>query len=327
MNIAVDAMGGDSAPEMVVHGAAKACDELDCNIILVGDSNVISSHLSDEYSGMGMTIHHCSEAIGMDEPPMKAFRNKKDSSIRVAFELMKGKKADAVVSAGNSGATMAAGILSSGRLETVERPALACILPGDEGDVILIDVGGNVGCRPIHLLQFGIMAEAFAVSCLDMKNPKIGVLNIGEEPGKGNEQVKAAYELFSNSSLNFTGNVEGSDILTGGVQIIVCDGFIGNIVLKFSESMAESISSRLFEGLKGKQFSTQDQEFLIEFKESLDYSEYGGAPILGINGVGIVCHGHSSSRAIKNAIKMAYNYVKNSTGEKLLKRLQDYGRN
>ncbi|MFC1838830.1 phosphate acyltransferase PlsX [Thermodesulfobacteriota bacterium] len=327
MNIAVDAMGGDNAPEVVVHGAARACEDLNCNIILVGDSKAISSCLKDGYSETGMGIQHCSEVIGMDESPMKAFRNKKDSSIRVAFDLMKTGKADAVVSAGNSGATMAAGMLLSGKLDTVERPALACMLPGVNGDVILIDVGGNVDCRPIHLLQFGMMAEAFAVSCLKMNNPKIGILNIGEEPGKGNEQVKAAYDLFSGSSLNFAGNVEGRDILTGDVQIIVCDGFTGNIVLKFSEGMAESFSSRLFNGLKEKHLDIQDQEFLNEFKESLDYAEYGGAPILGINGVGVVCHGHSSSRAIKNAIKTAYNYVENDTGEKLLRRLRDYRQN
>jgi glycerol-3-phosphate acyltransferase PlsX len=324
MNIAVDAMGGDSAPEVVVHGAVRACEDLNCNIILVGDSKAISPCLGNGYSITGMEICHCREVIGMDESPMKAFRNKKDSSIRVAFDLMKAGKADAVVSAGNSGATMAAGMLLSGKLDKVERPALACILPGVNGDVILIDVGGNVDCRPVHLLQFGMMAEAFAVSCLKMDNPKVGILNIGEEPGKGNEQVKAAYELFSGSSLNFTGNVEGRDILKGDVQIIVCDGFTGNIVLKFSEGMAESLSSRLFNGLKEKHLETKDQNFLKEFKESLDYAEYGGAPILGIKGVGVVCHGHSSSRAIKNAIKMAYNYVKNNTGEKLLKRLQDY---
>lgn len=327
MNIAVDAMGGDYAPEVVVHGAIEACKDLNCNIILVGDFNAISSCLRDEFAENGITIHHCCEVIGMDESPMKALRKKKDSSIRVAFDLMKGGKVDAVVSAGNSGATMAAAILSSGKLETVERPALACILPGDNGDVILIDVGGNVDCRPMHLLQFGIMAEAFAVSCLKMNNPKIGILNIGGEPGKGNELVRAAYELFSGSPLNFTGNVEGRDILTGDVQIIVCDGFTGNIVLKFSEGMAESFSSRLFSGLGGKTLDTEEQEFLKDFKESLDYAEYGGAPILGIKGVGVVCHGHSSFRAIKNAIKMAYNYVENRTEEKLLKRLQDYTQN
>ncbi len=327
MNIAVDAMGGDYAPEVVVRGAAEACEDLNCNIILVGDSKAISSCLRNNYSETGITIHHCCDVIGMDESPMKALRNKKDSSIQIAFDLMKRGKADAVVSAGNSGAAMAAAILSSGKLETVERPALACILPGVKGDVILIDVGGNVDCRPTHLLQFGIMAEAFAVSCLKMNNPRIGILNIGEEPGKGNELVKTAYELYSRSRLNFTGNIEGRDVLTGDVQIIVCDGFTGNIVLKFSEGMAESLSSRLLNGLRNEPLDAKDRDFLKEFEESLDYAEYGGAPILGINGIGIVCHGHSSFRAIKNAIKMAYNYVENRTGEKLLKRLQDYRQN
>lgn len=324
MNIAVDAMGGDNAPEVVIHGAVRACEELGCNIILVGDSDIISSHMDDDYIRTGLSIHHCSESIGMDESPMKAFRNKKDSSIRVAFELMKDGKADAVVSAGNSGATMAAGILSSGKLKNVERPALACVLPGDRGDFILVDAGANVDCRPVHLLQFGIMAEAFAVSCLGMSEPGIGLLNIGSEPGKGNEQAKAAYELFRNSPLNFAGNIEGRDILTGKVQIIVCDGFTGNIILKFSEGMAESISSRLWKGLNGNSLDRSGQEFITGLRESLDYAEYGGAPILGINGVGIVCHGHSSSRAVKNAIKMACNFVESKTGEKLYSKLQGY---
>lgn len=327
MKIAVDAMGGDNAPEVVVHGAVQACGELDCDVILVGDSNEVYSQLGGELKRNSLKIHHCSEVVGMDESPMKAFRSKKDSSIRVAFELLKAGKADAVVSAGNSGATMAAGILTLGKLEGVERPALACILPSDKGKVIVIDVGGNVDCRPVHLLQFGIMAEAFSFSCLGMKDAKIGLLNIGEEPGKGNEQVKAAFDLLNESSLNFKGNVEGRDILSGKVQIVVCDGFVGNIILKFSEGMADSITSRLIRGLKEKDLYSIDDGFIKNFRESLDYAEYGGAPILGINGVGIVCHGHSSARAIKNAIKMAYQYVENNTGDKLLRGLQTCNRN
>lgn len=323
MNIAVDAMGGDNAPEVVVHGAVQACKELKCNVILVGDSTAISSQLGKNFKLEGLMIHHCSEVVDMAESPMKAYKNKKDSSIRVAFELLKAGKVDAVVSAGNSGATMAAGILTSGKLDGVERPALACLLPGDKGDVIVIDVGGNVDCRPAHLYQFGIMAEAFAVSCLGMKEPGIGLLNIGEEPGKGNNLVKSAYDMFLNSPLNFYGNIEGSDILNGNVQIVVCDGFIGNVILKYSEGLAQSIAKRFMKGLKEKTGNIVDNGFFREFNETIDYEEYGGAPILGIKGVGIVCHGHSTERAIKNAIRMAYNYVESNTGEKLLNSLRD----
>jgi glycerol-3-phosphate acyltransferase PlsX len=323
MIIAVDAMGGDNAPEVVVHGALQACEELNCNIILVGDSVTISPYLENNIKQERVTVFNCREVVDMGESPMKAYKNKKDSSIRVAFELLKSGKADAVVSAGNSGATVVAGILASGKLEGVERPALASILPGKEGEVIIIDVGGNVDCRPAHLYQFGVMADAFAVSCLGMKQPKIGLLNIGEEPGKGNDHVKLAYDMFNNSPLNFYGNIEGQDILSGKVQIVVCDGFIGNIILKYSEGLAESIAARFISEIKEKSIDISDRNFLKEFGESLDYAQYGGAPVLGINGVCIVCHGHSSDKAIKNAIRVAHSYVENNTGEKLLNSLRD----
>jgi glycerol-3-phosphate acyltransferase PlsX len=258
----------------------------------------------------------------MDESPVKGYREKKDSSIRVAFELLKAGKADAVVSAGNSGATMIAGIMTAGKLKGIERPALAGIIPGEKGDIIVVDVGGNVDCRPHHLYQFAIMAEAFAVSCLGMKRPKVGLLNIGEEPGKGNDLVKAAYDLFVKGPFDFYGNIEGRDILSGKVQIIVCDGFVGNVVLKISEGVAESIISRLIRGLDERSGGLNDEGFIRDFKENLDYAKYGGAPVLGINGVCIVCHGRSSEKAIKNAIRMAYNYVQNNTGEKLINSIE-----
>lgn len=327
MIIAVDAMGGDNAPRVAVHGAIQACDELNVNIVLVGDKKTISPELKRDTKSDYLKIHHCEDSISMEDSPIKAVRSKKDSSIRVAFELLKRRKVDAVVSAGNSGATMASGVLTLGKVKGVERPALACVIPGEKGKVMIIDVGGNVDCRPVHLLQFGIMAEAFATSCLNMRKPKSGLLNIGQEPGKGNEQVRAAYDLLSNSSLNFIGNIEGNDILSGNAQIVICDGFTGNIVLKFSEGMAEFINSRLKVGLmnslSGKAVSLLGRGFLKRFEEGLDYAEYGGAPVLGIKGVGIVCHGHSSARAIKNAIKMAVDYVNNQTGDKLTKSIAE----
>ncbi|MDP6179234.1 MAG: phosphate acyltransferase, partial [Desulfatiglandales bacterium] len=192
---------------------------------------------------------------------------------------------------------------------------------GDKGKVVLIDVGANVDCRPVHLFQFGIMANAFATSCLGMEDPKIGLLSIGGEGSKGNEQVRSAHDLFRASSLNFIGNVEGRDIFTGEIQIVVCDGFVGNVALKLSEGMAESISKMLrremMSSLAGKAGWLFGSRSFQRFRKKLDYAEYGGAPILGINGVGIVCHGYSSAIAIKNAVKMAASYVQNNVQERL----------
>ena len=321
MNIAVDAMGGDNGPKVVVQGAIQACDEMGIDVTLVGDSEAISVAMKRDRERKRINIHHCDETVLMEESPMKAIRNKRNSSIRVAFDLLKKGEADAVVSAGNSGATMAAGILILGKVEGVERPALACLMPGEKGSVILIDVGGNVDCRPIHLLQFGIMANAFATSCLGLSGPRVGLLSIGQEEGKGNEQVRLAYELLRDSPLNFIGNVEGQDVFSGRVEIVVCDGFVGNVVLKMSEGMAQAVTSILKDEMKGSllgnALSLLGRRSFKRFEGTLDYAEYGGAPILGIKGVGIVCHGGSSARAIKNAVKLAVNYVENRLQERL----------
>jgi glycerol-3-phosphate acyltransferase PlsX len=321
MFIAVDAMGGDNAPGVVVQGAIQASMESDIDIVIVGDSKTVSDALNGCRIPDKISIHHCDEAVLMDEPPLKAIRNKRDSSIMTAFDLLKKGKVEAVVSAGNSGATIAAGILNVGKIEGVERPAIACVIPGEKGVVILIDIGGNVDCRPVQLLQFGIMADAFASSCLGIQDPKVGLLNIGREEGKGNEQIKSAYNLLRQSGINFIGNVEGGDILSGNAQIVLCDGFIGNIVLKMSEGIAESISTKLPKELKtsfsGRAAAIIGRSFFRKFEKSLDYAEWGGAPILGIKGVGIVCHGRSSARAIKNAVFMAVRFVENRVQERL----------
>jgi len=319
MNIAVDAMGGDNAPYVVVHGAIQACKELGIDITLVGDTEKISTVLNGKEEAKNIRIHQCDEVVLMGESPLKAVRKKRDSSIRVAFDLLKKGDVDAVVSAGNSGATIASAILTLGKMKGVERPGLACMLPADKGNVILIDVGGNVDCRPVHMLHFGIMADAFATSCLGMKRPKVGLLSIGQEAGKGNEQVRQAYELLKDSPLNFAGNVEGRDIFSGEIPIVVCDGFVGNIVLKLSEGLAEAVTSRFKEDMTrspaGRLLFLLGRRFFKKTENSLDYAEYGGAPILGIKGVGIVCHGSSSSKAIKNAIKLAVGNVENRVQE------------
>ncbi len=327
MYVAVDAMGGDHAPEVVVQGAVEAVTEFGVSVILVGDEARLREILGDRRIRDRILTAHCEDFISMDEPPLKAVRKKKRASIRVAFDLVRDGKAEAVVSAGNSGATVAAGVLTLGRLKGVERPAIAGVFPREAGPVVLIDVGANVDCRPAHLFQFGIMARAFASSCLGLRDPKIGLLSIGEEGIKGNEQVRLARELFEKSNLNFIGNVEGRDIFAGDVQIIVCDGFVGNVALKLSEGMAEAVRKMLSKDLRssflGRVGSRLAQGSLRNFQEKLDYEIYGGAPLLGINGVGVVCHGDSSPRAIKNAIKLAADYVENRLVEKMSTELKE----
>ena len=325
MNVAVDAMGGDHAPRVAVQGAVQAVSELDIDITLVGNRDVVEKELALHSSTGRVSVYHCEETVRMDEQPFKAVRQKRDASINVAFDLIKKGEADAVVSAGNSGAILAAGVVSLGRLQGIERPAIAGVFPGEGGYVVLIDVGANVDCRPIHLFKFGIMAHAFAGSCLGMKNPAIGLLSIGQEGTKGNELVRLTRRLFEESPLNFIGNVEGRDIFSGDVEIIVCDGFVGNVALKLIEGMAEAMTKLLkaeFKGsLTGRAALLMGRRSFQSFKRKLNYEEYGGAPLLGINGVGIVCHGGSSASAIKNAVKLACQYVKNGLLEKMIEQL------
>ena len=325
MIIAVDAMGGDNAPYVVVQGAIQASAEEGIEVLLVGDSKAISHSLKDVRIPDKIRIHHCDEAVLMEESPLKALRSKRDSSIMTAFDLLKRREVDAVVSAGNSGATMVAGILKLGKIEGVERPAIACMIPGEKGTVILLDVGGTVDCRPVHLLQFGLMADAFASACLGIDRPRSCLLSIGQEAGKGNEQIREAYNLLKESGINFIGNLEGGDVLTGNADIVICDGFVGNIVLKMSEGVAESISHKLKMELNGsitgRMLSLIGRNLFKRVNKTLDYAELGGAPILGIKGVGIVCHGRSSSRAIKNAIIMAAKDVNNRVQERLSMRI------
>jgi len=328
MKIALDAMGGDSAPAVAVQGAIEVCSRHPLDVVLVGDMQAIGGLLGDHRDLHGIGVHHCEDRVLMEESPMKAVRRKKNASIRVAFQLAKEGVVDAVVSAGNSGAMLAAAILTLGRIEGVERPAFASIIPGEKGNVILIDVGANVDCRPLHLFQFGVMARAFAVSCLGMEDPGIGLLSIGEEGGKGNEQVRHAHNLYKASDLNYIGNVEGRDIFTGEVQIIVCDGFVGNVALKLSEGLADVVTKMMdkeidtsWAGDEGIDFA---RELIRRMREKLDYEEYGGAPILGVKGVGIVCHGGSSPKSIANAILMADHYAKNNIPGRLTKEMAQF---
>ena len=328
MNVAVDAMGGDYAPESVVQGAIEAISGLDIHVTLVGHEKAIRETLGTNRTPDHISLHHCEGVVGMDESPLKALRKKKDSSISEALGLLKNGQVDAVISAGNSGATLAAAVLSLGRINGVERPGIASILPTERGPVVLIDVGANVDCRPAHLLHFGVMADAFSSTCLGTKNPKIGLLSIGEEGTKGNELVRLARELFDKSDLNFVGNVEGRDIFTGEVDIIVCDGFVGNVALKLSEGvvkmMSRLIENELKSSILGRSARILGHKPIGRFKRRLNYEEYGGAPLLGVRGIVIICHGGSSVKAIKNAIRSTAGYVNDRVLEKMRFRLEDY---
>lgn len=314
MRIAVDAMGGDNAPHVNVAGAIAAARDYDVEIILVGDTLSLRQELLRcPVSSLNITIEPASQIISMDESPTVALRQKKDSSITRAIELVKGGKADAVISAGNTGAVMAASKIILGTLKGVDRPAIAAIFPTLNAPCVILDVGANVDCKPQHILQFAVMGSIYAEYILGKKSPRVGLLSIGEEELKGNELTREAHKILRNSKLNFAGNVEGRDIFKGEISVIVCDGFIGNIVLKASESMAELFDVVLKEELRGRvlyRFGARlCDNALKNFMRKIDYAEHGGAPLLGVNGVSIISHGRSSSRAIKNAIRVAKEFI------------------
>jgi glycerol-3-phosphate acyltransferase PlsX len=312
----------------MVAGAIQAVEESDLDVVLIGDENVLNRILQNQpHASSRLHIVHASQTVSMHESPFEAIRRKKDSSIIRAFQLTKNGKADGVVSAGNSGATMASAIKSLGRLEKVTRPGIASIFPTLKKPLVMMDVGANVDCRPQHLFQFGVMGAAFSDNLFQIRKPSIGLLSIGEEGGKGNVLVKKAHELFSNSSLNFIGNVEGRDIFQGDVDVIVCDGFVGNVCLKVSEGLAEAIIAMLRTEMS-KSFMAKLGYLLAKqafrnFGKRVDYAEYGGAPLLGVNGTGIICHGRSNAKAIKNAIKVAAEMIRSKVNGHIVQLLSE----
>ena len=314
MKIAIDAMAGDNGPRVVIDGAIQAAREVGVEVLLVGDQNILNSELAQHnLEGVNISIKHAPEVVEMEESPSIAIRKKKRSSIRIATELVKTGEAEAIISAGNTGAAMATAKILLGALKGVERPAIATLLPTAKGSALLLDVGANVDCRPRHLLQFAIMGHIYSKNILGVENPKIGLLNIGEEESKGNELTKESFKTLKNGGLNFIGNVEGKDLYAGQVDVVVCDGFTGNVALKISESVAEMISSHFQREIRRK-FLWKIGYLLMrscfqDFKKKVDYDEYGGAPLLGINGVFIICHGRSGAKAIKNAIKVAASFI------------------
>jgi glycerol-3-phosphate acyltransferase PlsX len=320
-------MGGDFGPEVVVKGAIEAAQAKGISLLLVGREEEIRAELAKyRTDGLSIEVVNASQVVGMTDKPSDVLRRKKDSSVHVACQMVKEGRAHGMISAGNSGATLACGMFVLGRIKGVERPALATILPTEKSPLVFLDVGGNVDCKPYHLVQFGVMAEVLAKDLLGISNPKIGLLSIGEEEGKGNILAKEAYKLFKLSSMNFVGNAEGRDLFTGNFDVIVCDGFVGNAVLKVSEGVAKSISNILkAEIRKSFLFRLGCLLALPAFKrlaKRLDYAEYGGALLLGLNGTAVVCHGASNVRAIRIAIEKAAEFVTSKANDDLVRGLK-----
>jgi len=325
--VAVDAMGGDNAPAVEVEGAVAAAREWNIPIVLVGDRTRVAAELEKfDTRNLDITIHHASEVVGMHDSASDAVRKKKDSSIRVAFNLVQQKSASAVVSAGNSGATMAAGMFVLKRVKGIDRPAIATIVPNLDSQTLVLDVGGNVDCKPLHLAQFALMGEVYARQVLGKERPRVGLLSNGEEATKGNELTRDAHRQLSSAPFNYLGYVEGRDIYNGKVDVVVCDGFVGNVVLKVSEGLAEAIFTMLKREIGGRFFAKlgflMARPALRAFRKRVDYAEYGGAPLLGIEGTGMICHGGSSVLAIKNAIHMAREAVLQNVHGRLATQLQ-----
>ena len=327
--IALDAMGGDYAPANTVAGAILAARELGSRVVLVGREDEIQKELERHRAReTSLTIVHASESVAMDEAPAMALRRKKDSSLRVAANLVRDGQADALVSAGNSGAVMATAVFVLGAVAGVDRPALAAVVPNRKGGVtVWLDVGANVDSKPQHIHQWAIMAHIYAKNILGVASPRVGLLSIGEEAGKGNDLVKETFKLLQESRINFIGNVEGHDIFDGSADVIVCDGFTGNVSLKAVESATET----LFHFLK-QEFSRSwrtrlgyvlSRPAFKGFRKRVDYAEFGGVPLLGVKGATIISHGKSSPRAIRNAIRVAGEVVENRVNDQIQKEIEE----
>ena len=321
MKVALDAMGGDFGPRVTVEGAVKASQECKVEILLVGDEAQIGKELQRlNYSKSRITIINASEAIAMGEG-LFSFRKKKRSSIRIGAQLVKDREAEAFVSAGNTAAVVYISKKVLGALKGIEKPALSLLVPTLKGLTLLIDVGANVNCRPHHLEQFAIMGHIFMENVLSLKRPRIGLMSVGEERSKGNELTKEVFERLHSSPLNFIGNVEGKDVFSGKADIIVSDGFTGNVALKVSEGVVETIfymaRHEIMKNIFSKIGFLLMKRNLKKLYKKVDYTEYGGAQLLGVNGVCIIGHGRSNSTAIKNAVKLAKDFVINGVQEKI----------
>lgn len=331
MYIALDAMGGDYAPLCNIEGAIQFASEYKIGVYLVGHKDILQEYIQKHnlnISGLPIEIVHAEEVIGMDESPSVALRKKRNSSMHIAGKLVREGKAQAFVSAGNTGAAMSIGKFVIGAAEGIERPGIAVAFPNKKGSrTVLIDVGANVDSRPRHLLYFAVMGHTYVKEILGTSsNPKIGILSIGEEEGKGNELVKDTYPLLKMTKLNFVGNAEGRDIFTGDFDVIVCDGFVGNVVLKTAESLGmiilEMIKEEVEKSLVSKIGAALMLPALRRFKKKADFTEYGGAPLLGTKGTCIITHGRADGKAIKNALRFASEFVNHDFNNKLLENIE-----
>jgi len=313
LNLALDAMGGDHAPAEIVAGAILAAPLIHHTITLVGDPKAISQHLPTPCPA-NIQIHPASQIIGMEDKPLDAIRKKKDSSLVVAANLVKDGVAAAMISAGNTGAATAASLLSWRQMSGVHRPAIASMMPNKYGGFVLLDAGASPDVDPEHLVEFAMMGKAYAGKVLGRPNPRVHLLNIGEEEGKGNAFAKQTYSLLARHDW-FSGNIEGKDVFRQRCDVVVCDAFVGNIVLKTSEGVAEFIMATIREQVPtsplAKLIYAPLRKLLAPLKKQMDYAEYGGSPLLGLNGVCIICHGRSNAKAIKNALLQAQTAVDN----------------
>jgi glycerol-3-phosphate acyltransferase PlsX len=328
VRIALDAMGGDHAPSEVVKGALLAAAEFPVEIILVGQEDVVRKHLAAAGATPGnIEVFDAREVITMEDTALAPLRRKRNSSVRVCANLVAEGRADAFVSAGNTGATWTSARAVMGMIEGVSRPALATVLPSVKGHTLLLDVGANVDAKPNHLREFAVMGHFYAQMLFDIEEPRVGLLSIGEEEGKGNELTKETYRVLKETGLNFIGNAEGRDVYNGNADVVVCDGFIGNVVLKASEALGEFVSTTLRQEIS-RSWTRKIGGLLARnafdgLKKRMDYSEYGGAPLLGVKGGCIVCHGRSNAKAIKNAIRVAGNFAINKIDEKIMARVSE----
>jgi len=329
LRLAIDAMGGDHAPGEIVRGAVGARDVLpDDSLLLVGDAETVEAELDAAGAGRDrLEVVHADQQVGMAEPPVEAVRRNPDSSLRRAVELMAGGRADAVVSAGNTGAFVAAAHMIAKRLPGVRRPGISVVFPTVHGPVVVIDVGANVDSRPIHLLQYGLMASVYAREVFGVADPRVGILSIGEESQKGNELAREARDLMERSALTFCGNAEGRDIFNGRFDVVVCDGFVGNIVLKSVEALADSVFQTVVAEVRKMPADARDalMPVMRDLQRRHDAEEYGGAPLLGVDGVVIICHGNAKARAVTNALRVAATYARQEVNRTIVQEIAKAG--
>ncbi|MDD6564572.1 MAG: phosphate acyltransferase PlsX [Clostridiales bacterium] len=327
MKILIDVMGGDNAPQVPIEAAVKAANELGVNMVLVGDTDIINKELEKySYPEDKISIAHAPDVISNHEEPAKAVRQKKTASVVVAANMLKNGEGDAMLSMGSTGALLTAGLLIVGRIKGILRPALATTLPTAQGPKLLVDAGANTNCRPANLVQFGIMGDAYMKKLHNINNPKVGLISNGEEEGKGDDLTKKSYGIMKDAPFNFIGNIEGRDIMEGNADVMVCDGFIGNVVLKTVEGMGHVISNRIKDIFKKSIITKIGAVFVMgglkEFKKSMDYREYGGAPLLGCKKLVLKGHGSSDTKAAFAAIKQAKIFIDTDVNKEIEENLK-----